>query len=381
MHKLSAAIVLMALIIAGCGSPQGDKAAKDPAAGPRDAAKKGVEFLVKNQNADGSFGGEKYASVGITSLAGIAIKSSPRRLSPEQKKALAKAVVYIKKHVQTDGSIHNKLQGYEHYHTSLATMALLRIDPDQYRDLIGGARSYMINSQHYEKSGFKPEDSEYGGWRYGKPTDTAKAKPDLSNTQFVLSALKESGLPGDSETYKRTVQFLQRCQHRTETNDMKEGFADDGSAVYSPVATKAETVTLPNGKKIYKGYGSMTYALLKSYIFCSIDKKDPRVQAAYKWLRENYTVAENTNMGQQGLYYYYFTMARALQAYGEPIIETPDGVKHKWAEELSARIVSLQAEDGSWSNPQDRWYEGDKALVTSYAVWTLNICDQVMKKK
>ena len=40
-----------------------------------------------------------------------------------------------------------------------------------------------------------------------------------------------------------------------------------------------------------------------------------------------------------------------------------------------------EAAPGSWSNPQDRWYEGDKALVTSYAVWTLNICDQVMKKK
>ena len=381
MHKLNVAVVLMALVIAGCGDPQGDKAAKDPAASPREAAKKGVDFLVKNQNADGSFGGEKYASVGITSLAGIAIKSSPRRLSPEEKKALAKVVEYIKKHVQPDGSIHHELQGYEHYHTSLATMALLRIDPDKYKDLIGGARSYMIDSQHYEKSGFKPEDSKYGGWRYGKTTETAKADPDLSNTQFVLSALKASGQPADSETYKRAVQFLQRCQHHTETNDMKEGFTDDGSAAYSPVSTKAKIVTLPNGKKIYTGYGSMTYALLKSYIFCSVDKKDPRMQAAYKWLQENYTVTENTNVGQKGLYYYYLTMARALQAYGEPIIETPDKVKHKWAEELSARLVSLQAEDGSWSNPEINWYEGDKALVTSYAVWTLNICDQVMKKK
>ena len=39
------------------------------------------------------------------------------------------------------------------------------------------------------------------------------------------------------------------------------------------------SITLPDGKKIRRSYGSMSYALLKTYLFCNIDLKDPRVQA------------------------------------------------------------------------------------------------------
>jgi hypothetical protein len=61
------------------------------------------------------------------------------------------------------------------------------------------------------------------------------------------------------------------------------GVGNDGGGFYSPGSTageaKAGFVTLPDGKKIRRSYGSMSYALLKSYAFCKIDRRDPRVRA------------------------------------------------------------------------------------------------------
>jgi hypothetical protein len=61
----------------------------------------------------------------------------------------------------------------------------------------------------------------------------------------------------------------------------------------------------------------MTYAGLKSMIYCGVGPDDPRVQAATKWIRQHYTIAENPGMGADGLFYYYHTFAKALDAVGE----------------------------------------------------------------
>ena len=184
-------------------------------------------------------------------------------------------------------------------------------------------------------------------------------------TQVVVSE--------DDPAFERAIVFLQRCQNRTESNDMPTSGNDNG-AFYAPKKSKDGTVTLPDGTEVYKSYGSMTYALLKSYLFCGLPADDARVQAAYKWITENYSVDENPGVGQEGLFYYYLGMARALTALGEDTIKTPDGRVHNWREELSAKIISIQKDDGSWTNPSDRWMEGDPALVCGYAVTVLNHC-------
>jgi squalene-hopene/tetraprenyl-beta-curcumene cyclase len=74
---------------------------------------------------------------------------------------------------------------------------------------------------------------------------------------------------------------------------------------------------------------------------------------------------------QYGLYYYYLTLARALNAYDEPIIVTPNGTRHDWRVELLEKLLSLQKEDGSWSGDK-RWMEDNPVLVTAYAVTALH---------
>ena len=73
---------------------------------------------------------------------------------------------------------------------------------------------------------------------------------------------------------------------------------------------------------------------------------------------------------QQGLYYYYHTFARVLNAYDEPVITDHKGVEHDWRLELIEKLASLQQADGSWVGDK-RWMENNPVLVTSYAILAL----------
>lgn len=116
----------------------------------------------------------------------------------------------------------------------------------------------------------------------------------------------------------------------------------------------------------------MTYAGFKSLLYARVDRGDPRIQAAFDWIRKTYTLDSNPNMpgeqSKEGLYYYYHVFARALDIYGTETIEDAAGRQRRWRDELCVKIMSLQRDDGSWLNEQDRWFEGYPHLVAAYAV-------------
>jgi len=375
--NVMAALAVAGLICSGCGSKDETAQAPDQPKAPKrtidESVTAAITFLKANQNEDGSFGKER-PGVGITALALYGVATSRHVKDPDVQQMIDKAVGYMLPYQREDGSINNDVKMLAMYRTSLSIMVLNAIDAEKYKDAIERAQEYLKSSQFSEALGnLTPKDWAYGGWRYSREVEGAP-DPDLSNVQFVITALKESGLSEDDPAFERAITFLQRCQNRTESNDMPTS-ANDGGAFYAPRKSKAGTVTLPDGTEVYKSYGSMTYALLKSYLFCGLPADDARVQAAYKWITENYSVDENPGVGQEGLFYYYLGMARALTALGEDTIKTPDGRVHNWREELSAKIISIQKDDGSWTNPSDRWMEGDPALVCGYAVTVLNHCD------
>ena len=80
-------------------------------------------------------------------------------------------------------------------------------------------------------------------------------------------------------------------------------------------------------------------------------------------------------MGQQGLFYYYHIFAKTLAATGDPFVLTQDQEKQDWRADLTRRLAELQRDDGSWTNPADRWFEGDPNLVTAYAMLALKYCE------
>ena len=215
-----------------------------------------------------------------------------------------------------------------------------------------------------------PSDFNYGGATYG-----GKGRPDLSNTTFLIEALRASGAGADDEALKKALLFVSRCQN-LETEHNTTPFAaknPDGGFYYTCAADGASAADkLPGGG--LRSYGSMTYAGLKSMIFAGVGPDDPRVQAATTWIRKNYDLKSNPGLGTAGLYYYYHLFAKALDALKLDVIEDEAGVKHHWRSELIAELARRQQPDGSWVNDNQRWMETDPNLVTGFALMTLSYC-------
>ena len=132
----------------------------------------------------------------------------------------------------------------------------------------------------------------------------------------------------------------------------------------------------------------MTYALLKSYTLAGVKGDDPRVQAAVKWICDNWTLAINPgsdpSLGEkakyQGLFYYYMVLAQALTAAGVDKLKVSDGAaaggrEIDWRKELRAHLEKIQQADGSWVNDKNsRWMEDLAFLCTCYAMTALELC-------
>ena len=123
----------------------------------------------------------------------------------------------------------------------------------------------------------------------------------------------------------------------------------------------------------------MTYAGLKSMVYCGLTRKDPRVIAAVKWIRANWTLNSNPGTGgsRMGLFYYYLMFTRALHALHVKTITDDNGIMHHWRTEIRAKLKTLQNGNGSWKNKwSPRWLEFSAPLVTSYVCIILDTVDR-----
>ncbi|HVW36277.1 MAG TPA: hypothetical protein VHB99_03190, partial [Pirellulales bacterium] len=55
-------------------------------------------------------------------------------------------------------------------------------------------------------------------------------------------------------------------------------------------------------------------------------------------------------------------------------ITDADGKEHDWRKELLAALAERQNADGSWTNADSRWLEGDPNLCTGFALLALSYC-------
>ena len=141
------------------------------------------------------------------------------------------------------------------------------------------------------------------------------------------------------------ISFVTKCQNLPSTNREKwvsKHKDDKGGFVYFPGSSMAGERENSDGSTALRSYGSMSYAGLLSFIYAEMDKKDQRLQAVLSWLNENYRVDENPGMGQQGLYYYYHTMAKALSLSGIDEIIDDTGKKRYWKKELTLELLNKQ---------------------------------------
>lgn len=320
------------------------------------AVEAGLKFLRSSQAEDGSWS----KSVGVTALALRAFLDSPHGYRESDGDFIARPVKFLLAHVNKDGSISETNQE-RNYNTAVAVTALQATENPKYADVIAHAQKFLKGLQLGAAQGYKKDNKFYGGLSYGGD----EKGPDLSNLYMNIEALRASGLPKDDPMLKKALIFISRCQNRSESNDQSWA-ANDGGFIYSPGYS-------PNGGTT--SYGGMTHAGLLSLLFAGAGHNDPRVKAAYDWVRAHYTLDENPGAkDNQGLYYYYNVFAKSMYAYGDAVIKDTKGVDHNWRADLTNKLASVQAGDGSWVNSYSkRWWEGDKNLATSWATIALDI--------
>ncbi len=330
-------------------------------------------------------------------------------------KSVQRGVEFMLGYRQPDGGIYDQV--LPSYNTSLCLSALALVERELAAAAIRPAQEFLKSLQWSEGANLTDGTPEspteitkdhpfYGGWGYGN-----HGRPDLSNTAFALQALHDSGLSSDDPAFQRALTFLDRCQMIDAVNDMP--YADgseQGGFIYATSLnkdnigsgeTKPEGVaqfveeSTDDGQRVsrMRAYGSMTYSGFKSLLFAQLDREDPRVQSAYEWIRRNYTLRENPQMGDEGLYYYFVSFARAMDAFGQQYI-TPlvpvgsttivvndqtaagegsytEGRTSDWQNDLVARLAELQNPDGSFKSVNSRWMENNPVLITAYSLIAL----------
>ena len=328
---------------------------------------KAVDYLqTKGQASDGSY--SKRIGVGATALITTGLLRHGR--SPDDP-LVQRSLKFLEGFVQKDGGIYTPKGDFSNYETSLAVMCFSEANADKrYDKLLEAANKFLRGLQWDGEEGHDKESVYFGGGGYGR-----EKRPDLSNTAFLIDALKSSGAKADDQAIKNALIFVSRCQN-LETEHNTTPFAarvNDGGFYYSGAVDEDKTEDrTPNGG--LRSYGTMTYAGLKSLIFAGLKPDDPRVKAAVGWISKNYDVKSNPGLGDAGLYYYYQTFGKTLDALGQDTITDAKGAKHDWRKDLAEELARRQKPDGSWVNDNSKWMEGDANLATGFALLALSYC-------
>ena len=339
------------------------------------ALDKGVAWLNGEQNAtSGNWGVAEYPA-----LTGLALRATLGHPDPSVVGKFSKnqkaGFDFILSKVQSDGGIYGK--GLASYNTSICMLALLQSKDPSYEQVVRNARKFLINQQSdFDKKGVADNVFD-GGVGYG----SRWAHSDLSNTHLAMEALFYANKSLKSKEgdeldldWDAAIAFVQKCQNLPGSNKEKwvSGHKDDrGGFVYFPGSSMAGERKGKDGSIALRSYGSMSYAGLLSFIYAEMKENDPRLVAVRDWLRAHYTIKENPGMGEQGLYYYYHTMAKALSLSGMKEIKDGEGKMRDWRKELAFELLNQQDPKGFWMNENGRWWERDPILVTAYALLSL----------
>lgn len=330
-----------------------------------DAIARGVKFLKAQQTKEGYFSDAQMPA--LTALPLWAFSCAGEGSGDCAKRAAE----FVLKTQRPDGGFYVPKpgrggSGLGNYNTSVCVSALFESGLAPTRAILD-ARTYIASSQ------LTGDDTMAGGFGYDRASRRRYA--DLSNTSYALDAMRRTEKAEDFRpkgearadlNWDKAVQFVTRLQ---ETQGERAG-----GAAYNRSTAQAGTETNRSGRVALRAYGSMSYAAVLSMCHAKLTRGDPRVKSALEYCSRFWTVDENPGMGSQGLYYYYDILSRALSVAGVDELERPDGEKVDWRKALSEKLLALQREDGSWVNDNNRFWENDPVLVTSFAILTLALC-------
>ena len=354
------------------------------------AIDRGISWLISKQHKDGSWSNNNFPALSALSLWAL-IKGHCGN-----KETIQKAVDYIVSCAHENGAIYKdpvekrKGGGLSNYNTAICMVALYAVGDSSLVPVIHKARSFVASTQHLG------DDICRGGMGYDASAD--RPYTDLSNSYIAFEAMRLTenveDLKKDRETsvdinWEAAVSFVQRIhndpKYNTQTwvsNDPKER----GGFVYHPHQTRAGTFVDKQGVTLFRSMPGMTYAGLLCYLYGKVDRNDPRIRSTFNWIKNNWSLdvanrdpqVKGTKAEQDGLFYLYLVMAKALSLYDQDVLVLDDGANINWRIELIKKLLQLQKTDqrtehGYWINDNGRYWESDPVLVTAYALLALEI--------
>ena len=356
------------VLAAGAAFSQTVSKAPERTVAVRAAVTRGLDWLQKNQGTNGAWSSPKFPALTALPLWAACASGDASRQA-----MVDRAVAFILTCVQTNGGIYvdnpgQKGGGLANYNTAICMTALHAAGRKDLAGVILKARTYVGNSQHFG------DDVYSGGFGYDRTT--GRPYTDLDNTFYAVEAmrrtqdvedLRPAGQKHADVDWAAAAAYVSKLQ-----NPPAAGTNEVGGFTYNPDDPKAGLVTNAEGKVYLRAYGSITYVGLLSLIYADVTRADPRIVSAVDFAARHWTLEENPGMGQQGLYFYYNVMGRALAtARLDAIPRKTGGGEIPWRDELIGKLTALQQPDGSWGNPNNRFWENDPVLATSYALLAL----------
>jgi len=378
-------ILLCFVLLAGCGKQEesvGATEATKKVAKPAETVAvaetpeaKALAWLAAQQQENGIFSSEMFPA--MTALAMQALNAGG---DPQYTPQIDKAVEAILSYVQPDGGIYKHIEGRKggglsNYNTSICMTALASLKRPELTPVLLNARAFVAASQELNDEVFK------GGFGYDRNQD--RAYTDITNTSFSLEAmratqhLEEHRPTGEKRVdinWEAALAFIEGLQNDADSGDENVGgffytHNDPKGGSTTNIVTAADGET--EKRVILRSYGSVTYDGLMAMIHCQLDRTDHRVVSALDWASRHWTLDENPQVGDQGLYFFYNVLARALSAARVDVIQSPALGDIHWKADLTRQLHGLQHPDGYWVNPNGRFMENDPILVTAYSLLAL----------
>lgn len=281
---------------------------------------RGLDYLAKLQNDNGSFGRSNFArNVGVCGLAGIAWTahgSTPLR--GRFGKHTQRCVEYLLTNSRADGFIvtDGAADRRPMYGHGFATMFLCEAygmsQSPTLRTKLVAAIKIILASQNEE-----------GGWRY----EPQRADADISVTACQMTALraaKNAGFYVPNEIIERATKYIVSCQNPD------GGFAYQTGKGESQFARSAAAVVAMYGAGIYDG---------------------PVIENGLSFIMN--PDAEHDDQ------YFYYGIFYAAQAIWQSGLDN----WHAWFPKIRNELVNLQKPDGSWTDPVGSAYATSIALI------------------
>ncbi|HEX3871557.1 MAG TPA: DUF4159 domain-containing protein [Pirellulales bacterium] len=284
----------------------------------RKAIDQGVDYLLRQQGADGTWTEYNGYPTGVTSLCTLAL--------------LTAGVPASDPHIQKVLTLLRKTKLPMTYSLSLQTMVLCAAEPKKDQLLI------RSNVRWLEEQQLRSDDKK-GAWGYGGNHGTG----DNSNTQFAILALHEAeraGVPVSEQTWRLALNYWQRTQNLDGSWGYMPGLSGTGSMTCAGIAAMVVA-----GEKLNPGDAEYDDSHVRC---CGVQETNATLERALAWLGRHFSVHVNPGAdrgNQTYLLYYLYGIERAGRLTNQRFIG-----QHDWYREGADMLVDAQDElgGGQW---------------------------------